>query len=112
MVTETKTCNECGQPALYWNKGWDDEEWGVGEYDTFWCEKHKHFKPGAEPINQGSSLLEQMADTIDADGPLEVTFLASAHPYPSVDMEGMPPQIGEEPLPFTTQQEAKATQPD
>lgn len=45
------TCNECGQPALYWDKGWDDELWG-GEPDTYWCEEHKHFKPGAEPIHE------------------------------------------------------------
>lgn len=44
------TCNECGQPALYWDKGWDDELWG-GEPDTYWCEEHKHFKPGAAPIH-------------------------------------------------------------
>jgi len=44
------TCNECGQPAQYWDKGWDDEEWGMGDPDTYWCEEHKHFKPGAEPL--------------------------------------------------------------
>jgi hypothetical protein len=48
-MCDSKTCNECGQPALYWDKGWDDELWG-GEPDSYWCEEHKHFKPGAEPL--------------------------------------------------------------
>ena len=43
-------CNECGQVALYIEKGWEDELWG-GEPDSYWCEAHKHFKPGAAPIH-------------------------------------------------------------
>jgi len=45
-----KTCNECGQPATHWDKGWDDELWGMGDPESYWCEEHKHFKPGAEAL--------------------------------------------------------------
>ena len=34
------TCNECGEPATYLERGWADEE-GAGQEDAYWCEKHK-----------------------------------------------------------------------
>lgn len=39
----TKSCNECGESAIYFVKGYDDvdiEMYG-GEQDSYWCEKHK-----------------------------------------------------------------------
>jgi len=46
-TSEGKYCNECGEPALYYVDGWDDEVYGA-VMASYWCEKHNSI---GSPIN-------------------------------------------------------------